>query len=525
MSTEQTPLITPLQRRDNGLPSSTLRYIQITCAVLWCLFAAGPVFGFAALKPLLISQGVYENVCDVKTPSYSITDSLCVEQDLALNRMFTWAAVITNVTSILVGYILDNYGPRITGILGSIFLAMASYILSNSGEITKFDAYLVGYVSLAFAGPFVFISSFQLANSFPKNSGFVLALLTGAFDSSSALFLAYRIIYENHYIENLTIKRFFKYYLAVPAFILFCQIFIMPHESYTTIESVAKVAETGLDEDGLPLDPHDTRYNSEEVEAVTRSRARQTSVVSTKSVFEEIADHRLKEKTGGVFGVLHNKSVKEQLVSPWWYLILFFTVIQMIRINYFVATIASQMEYYFDSGTAVKINKFFDIALPLGGLVSIPFIGLILDNLHTLVVLTIMLVASLTIGIFGMLSIQLLQYCGILLLVVYRPFYYTSVSDYCVKVFGYSNFGTVYGAIICISGIINSTQALLDTATHYLFSSNPNPINFILVTITLVSGGLLLAFVKSQEKEAVKQSIIEEVLEGCEDEPIYNPPQ
>lgn len=525
MATEQTPLVPSIQRKENKLPSLTLRCVQIACAVTWCLFAAGPVFGFAALKPVLISQGVYEHVCDLKTPTLSISEPLCVEQDLALNRMFTWAAVITNATSIIVGYILDNYGPRVTGIIGSGFLAIAAYILSNGAEITKFDAYLVGYVSLAFGGPFVFISSFQLANSFPGRSGLVLALLTGAFDSSSALFLAYRIIYQNNYIQNLTIHKFFTYYLAVPAFILLCQLFVMPHESYTTIEKVAKVAETGLGDDGLPLDPEDTRYDSEEVEAVTRSRARQASMVSTKSVFEEIADHHLKEKTGGVFGVLHNKSVREQLKSPWWYLMCFFTLIQMIRINYFVATIASQMEYYFDLETATKINRFFDVALPLGGLVSIPFIGLILDNLHTLVVLTMLLVISLFIGIFGMLSIQLFQYCGILLLVVYRPFYYTAVSDYCVKVFGYSTFGTVYGAIICISGMLNLVQTFFDSATHYLFHNNPNPVNFTLVSVTLISGSLLLAFVKSQEKKVIKQSIIDEILEGSDNEPINTPPQ
>lgn len=518
--TESTPLILPTNV-STPLPSLRVRIIQIGCSMVWCLFAAGPVFGFAALKPVLIAQGVYKEVCDIKIPpsdGFTVYEAACVDQDLKLNLMFTLAAVITNATALLVGSILDHYGPRITGILGSFFIFLASLLLAYGKSIVWFDAYLFGYIMLAFGGPFVFISCFQLANSFPGRSGLILALLTGCFDTSSALFLFYRIVFQNNIIENLTLKRFFSYYLIVPIFIFLCQVFIMPTESYKTIEDIAKISETGLDERGLPLDPEDPRYLSEEVASIEHSRSRRGSVKSTKSVFEEIADNNLKEKSGGVFGILHSKSIKKQFQSPWWYIMCLFTTIQMLRINYFVATISSQMEYYFDAEIAVKINKFFDIALPLGGIISIPFIGLILDNLHTFVVLAILLCVSTAIGVFGMLSVQPLQYFGILLLVLYRPFYYTAVSDYCVKVFGYATFGTVYGAIICFSGMMNLFQTVLDNATHFTFHNNPNPVNFFLVALTVVFGLSMLLFIKSQEKSVIRQNVIAEALGGVPDD-------
>ncbi|KAG0676377.1 hypothetical protein C6P40_001970 [Pichia californica] len=521
---ETTALILP-NKTTQHLPSLGVRLTQVLCAMVWCLFAAGPVFGFAALKPILIAQGVYKEVCTIETPenlllssNYIISEAACVEQDLKLNLMFTLAAVITNATALLVGSILDNFGPRITGVLGSIFIAIASVLLANGKSITLFDGYLVGYITLAFGGPFVFISCFQLSNSFPGRSGLILALLTGCFDTSSALFLFYRIAYQNDYIKNLTLKTFFSYYLIVPLFILLCQLFIMPHESYQTIESIAKISETGLGKNGLPLDPNDSRYQSEEIESIERNRSRRGSIKSTKSIYEEIADQNLKESSGGVFGVLHSKTIVEQFKSPWWYIMCLFTTIQMLRINYFVATISSQMEYYFDPETAVIINKFFDIALPLGGILSIPFIGLILDNLHTLVVLTILLCVSTLIGIFGIIPIQFLQYIGILLLVLYRPFYYTAVSDYCVKVFGYATFGTVYGAIICFSGMMNLFQTLLDNSTHFKFRGNPTPVNSFLVILTVVFGLSMLFFIKTQEKKIVRNNVIAEALGGVEDD-------
>ena len=59
--------------------SKTLRYAQVACACIWCLFSAGIVFGFAALKPILISEGVYHELCDPEDG-----DGLCTAQDLSL---------------------------------------------------------------------------------------------------------------------------------------------------------------------------------------------------------------------------------------------------------------------------------------------------------------------------------------------------------------------------------------------------------------------------------------------------------
>lgn len=37
--------------------------VQVAVAVLYCLLAAGVVFGYAALKPVLVREGVYRDLC------------------------------------------------------------------------------------------------------------------------------------------------------------------------------------------------------------------------------------------------------------------------------------------------------------------------------------------------------------------------------------------------------------------------------------------------------------------------------
>jgi MFS family permease len=152
-----------------------------------------------------------------------------------LNLMFTIAAVGTNVCALPVGTILDRYGPRVSGIIGSILIAAGCLLLAFAWDMKgNFDAYITGYLLLALGGPFVFISSFQLSNTFPKYSGLILALLTGAFDTSSAVFLIYRLVYEASN-GSFWPKKFFLVYLIVPAFILVVQLFIMPSQSYKTV--------------------------------------------------------------------------------------------------------------------------------------------------------------------------------------------------------------------------------------------------------------------------------------------------
>lgn len=98
------------------------RILQIAVAVVYCLFAAGIVFGYAALKPVLIAEDVYREYCTPEEEEEGVR--VCYQQELRLNFMFTVAAVATNVCALLVGTILDQWGPRVAGVIGSWLLAI-----------------------------------------------------------------------------------------------------------------------------------------------------------------------------------------------------------------------------------------------------------------------------------------------------------------------------------------------------------------------------------------------------------------
>lgn len=54
--------------------------VQVACAVIYCLLAAGIVFGYAAIKPVLVQEGVYRRYCTEKELKDGVR--VCYEQEI-----------------------------------------------------------------------------------------------------------------------------------------------------------------------------------------------------------------------------------------------------------------------------------------------------------------------------------------------------------------------------------------------------------------------------------------------------------
>ncbi|PYH86876.1 MFS general substrate transporter [Aspergillus uvarum CBS 121591] len=507
------------------------RIAQVCIAVVYCLLAAGIVFGFAAIKPVLIREGVYRDRCSQE--ELDNNSDVCYGQELRLNLMFTIAAVATNVFALPVGTILDTYGPRVCGIIGSISLILGSLLFGLSDQL-PFDGYMPGYLFLSLGGPFVFISSFHLSNTFPARSGLILSTLTGAFDASSALFLIFRLLNESTN-GSFSSTRFFLIYLIVPIFIITAQLTIMPTTSYKTAGELVQEAHAHIAAEATDhVDNAIQDRNEGERQRNDRRMHRQNVVSQIQDLLssptlqpqsyddasplerplspEPIPIPTTPEPStmpqsdkphtaGGVWGALHGASALTQIRTPWFILITLFTILQMLRINYFVATIRQQYTYLLQSpDLAATLNSTFDVLLPLGGLISVPFIGTILDSARTPLVLLTLVTTATLIGILGCIPTEAAGYGNIALFVLYRPFYYTAVSDYAAKVFGFQTFGKVYGLIICLAGLGNFAQAGLDALTFTVFDRDPTPVNALLTITTFLVGVALVIFVSWQAR-------------------------
>lgn len=117
------------------------------------------------------------------------------------------------------------------------------------------------------------------------------------------------------------------------------------------------------------------------------------------------------------------------MATPWFILITLMTVLQMLRMNYFIATIRAQYEFMLASDRlAEKINEYFDVALPVGGVFATPFIGLLLDHLSVPNMLAIIVILTTLIGALNSVPAAWAGYTTVTLFVLLRPLYYSAMS-------------------------------------------------------------------------------------------------
>jgi MFS family permease len=423
--------------RSNGkksldeLAANLLNIAQIAIGMLACWLASGIVFGFAALKPILVKEGVYHELCKANE------DIPCIAQDMRLNLFFVVASITANIACVVAGTLLDRYGRRACWILSCVALSIGSILMAISFNVPGFDGYLPGNIMLSLGGTLLFVPSFQLANAFPKHSGLVIALITGAFDASAAVFLLYRIVYDASG-GSFSPDKFFLCYLIVPAFILISELSIMPRHAYHTIPELdAKIDKA---EDGT-RDRHDSDSNISDNNELIRVRSARADKRHAKlDKLEGVAgnteqrESRVKaeenrQEASGVWGVLHGLPVHRQMLTPWYIFILLLTMLQMLRMNFFIATIRDQYRYMLGSDIASeKINRFFDAALPIGGVASTPFIGLLLNNVSVPAIFGVLSLFIMAIGVLNCLSYAWAGYATVVAFVLFRPLYYSAIS-------------------------------------------------------------------------------------------------
>jgi hypothetical protein len=298
------------------------------------------------------------------------------------------------------------------------------------------DGFLLSNFFLSLGGTFLFLPSFQLSNAFPKHSGIVVAFVTCAFDASSAVFLVYQAIWR-YTSRRFTPENFFTMYLLVPAAMLLAEWTVMPKQRYHSMPELEEKLDRAHDatndihmsDDDLPDDLSLNRARSQ------RADKRKVKIERIEKITgSEEERHERREQQSSLhvhdeaWGVLHGLAVKEQMKTPWFILLVSLTAFQMLRMNYFIATIATQYTYMLGPREADRITAFFNTALPIGGIAATPIIAAILNTLSVAGVLVLLTMYVILIGTLNCIAVPWAGYATVVFLVTFRPLYYSAIS-------------------------------------------------------------------------------------------------
>eukprot|EP00753_Platysulcus_tardus_P014429 PLAT4365.1.p1 GENE.PLAT4365.1~~PLAT4365.1.p1 ORF type:complete len:489 (-),score=147.85 PLAT4365.1:1246-2712(-) len=158
------------------------RAIVLGLSLFFSFLSSGVLYGWPALQTALLRNDVYAPLCEAQNNA-----SPCSAQLTALNGVFTIGSTANTLLAMLLGLLLDRWGPRVTVGLSSGMVTVGYALLS--AQSPTFNALPVAFVCLA-SGIGIHISLLHQAVLWGRHSGTVVSALTAAFAGSSFVFPA-----------------------------------------------------------------------------------------------------------------------------------------------------------------------------------------------------------------------------------------------------------------------------------------------------------------------------------------------
>ncbi|NWU35802.1 S43A3 protein, partial [Hylia prasina] len=193
--------------------------------LLECGAFCGIIFGWASLVFVLKDLGYFEGLCQPSaTPSPNLTlGSDCSGQDEQFSLVFTIGSFMNNFMTFPMGVVFDRFGTTAARLIAISLYAGGTLLVAFSTPemaVLLFPAMSM----LSVGGILLILTNMQVGNLFGNYRSIIITLYNGAFDSSSAIFLIVKLLYE----RGLSLRAMFLFLAACSAWHLLRTLFLMP---------------------------------------------------------------------------------------------------------------------------------------------------------------------------------------------------------------------------------------------------------------------------------------------------------
>lgn len=151
--------------------------------------------------------------------------------------MFTFASFFNFLGPLLLGIVLDLYGPRICSIV-SISLIAIGCILFGYSDIESNPMFIPAMCLIAFGGPGAQNAIIHLSNLFPTWKATATAFITGSFQISFFVFVAFEYLWMKSKIDYC---RLFIGYSVICAVNIVISVIFWPDKPYLFNEELAYI--------------------------------------------------------------------------------------------------------------------------------------------------------------------------------------------------------------------------------------------------------------------------------------------
>lgn len=108
----------------------------------------------------------------------------------AVHVLFVVASFFNFLGPLVLGIVLDTYGPRVCSMLSITLIGLGCFLFSVS-DVEKFPLFMPAICLIAFGGPGAQNAIIHLSNLFPAWKATATALITGSFQLSFVVFFIF----------------------------------------------------------------------------------------------------------------------------------------------------------------------------------------------------------------------------------------------------------------------------------------------------------------------------------------------
>ncbi|XP_020830047.1 equilibrative nucleobase transporter 1 [Phascolarctos cinereus] len=478
-------------------PQLSLRVATVLTGLLECIAFSGLIFGWTSLVFVLKSDHYFEDLCEqpVNQTSNTTRHSECSTQDSKFSLIFTLASFSNNFMTFPLGYIFDRLGTTVARLI-AIFLYSGATLLVAVSSAGTAPMLFAAFPMLAVGGILFLLTNLQVGNLFGKHRSTIITLYNGAFDSSSAIFLIIKLLYE----RGLTLQISFFILCTFSIWHLIRTFFLMPrghipfplpsNYSYGATSFLSIDCSRGADRS---QETKDEEVRKEKVELSQEANAPSPDV-QQETARTDKSDPR--SFRGCVLSWRFFWHLVWLSSMQLWHYLFIGTLNPMLN------SLARGNQHLVSTYTnAFAITQLF-------GVLCAPWNGFLLDgikkkfqqearkkgfpesmaDLHsTFPSLTVTSLLCLSFSICATIPILKLQYFTFILQVISRSFLYGGNAAFITLAFPSQHFGKIYGTAMMLSALISLLQFPIFIFIKGPLQGDPTYVNIGLILFTLLS--------------------------------------
>ncbi|XP_070284131.1 equilibrative nucleobase transporter 1 [Myotis yumanensis] len=465
-----------------GLP---LRVATLLTGLLECLGFAGVLFGWASLVFVFKKEHYFEELCEADARLMGNATGMedCKAQDERFSLIFTLASFMNNFMTFPTGFIFDRFKTTVARLIAIFLYTSATLIIAFISAGSAMLLFLA-MPMLSVGGILFLMTNLQVGNLFGKHRSTIITLYNGAFDSSSAVFLIIKLLYEN----GISLRASFLFLSVCSVWHVGRTFLLMPrgHIPY-------------------PLPPN----YSYGLCSGTGTREKKETAKSKELDLQAKEFLPPKEEIPGPGQLDEPRSFKSSVFSlrfaghlVWLSVIQLWHYLFIGTLNSLLTNLASGDRALVSSYTnAFAITQFF-------GMLCAPWNGLLMDRLKqkyqkearktgsstsvaalSAAVPSLALTSLLCLGFAICASVPVLplQYGTFVLQVISRSFLYGGNAAFLTLAFPSEHFGKLFGLVMALSAIVSLLQFPIFMLIKGPLQNDPFYVNVMLVLVTLLT--------------------------------------